>query len=103
MIPDSEITECPEYEVKSRIGNIFVNEKILEEYSVKIYETDPYFYEHYRKKREADENGCKYVLFRIDGYFAEYLLAEEIDEKGPTDRDLIFEEKRQKALEKTWL
>ena len=46
MIPDSEITECPEYEVKSKIGNIFVNEKILEEYSVKIYEIDPYFYEH---------------------------------------------------------
>ena len=50
MIPDSEIAECPEYEVKSKIGNIFVNEKILEEYSVKIYEIDLYFYEHYRKK-----------------------------------------------------
>ena len=44
MIPDSEIAECPEYEVKSKIGNIFVNEKILKEYSVKIYEIDPYFY-----------------------------------------------------------
>ena len=27
-------------------------------------------------------------------------LAVEIDEKGHTDRDLIFEEKREKALEK---
>ena len=27
MLPDSEITECPEYEAKSKIGNIFVNEK----------------------------------------------------------------------------
>ena len=27
MIPDSEITECPEYEVKSKIKNIFVNKK----------------------------------------------------------------------------
>ena len=27
-------------------------------------------------------------------------LAVEIDEKGHTDRDIIFEEKRQKALEK---
>ena len=53
MIPDSEIAECPEYEVKSKIGNIFVNEKILEEYSVKIYEIDPYFYEHYRKKNTS--------------------------------------------------
>ena len=37
MIPESEIPECPEHEVKSKIENIFVNEKILEEYSVKIY------------------------------------------------------------------
>ena len=29
---------------------MFMNEKILEEYSVKTYEIDPYFYEHYKKK-----------------------------------------------------
>ena len=40
------------------------------------------------------------MLFRIDAYFTEYLLAIEIDEKGNTDRDLIFAEKRQEALEK---
>ena len=100
MIPDYEITKCPENEVKSKIGTIFSNEKILEEYSVKIYEIDPYFYEHYRKKIQTDENGSKYILFRIDIYFTEYFLAVEIDEKGHTDRELIFEEKRQKALEK---
>ena len=33
-------------------------------------------------------------------FFNNFLLAVEIDEKGHTDRDLIFEEKRQKALEK---
>ena len=44
MIPESEISESLEYEVKSKIGNIFVNEKMLEEYSVKTYEIDPYFY-----------------------------------------------------------
>ena len=49
MAPESEISECPEYKVKSEIGNIFVNEKLLEEYSVKIYEIDPYFYELYKK------------------------------------------------------
>ena len=101
MIPDSEIPACPEFEVKSKIRNIFINEKILEEYSVKIYEIDPYFYEHYGKKIQIDENGCKYILLRIDAYFTEYLLAIEVDEKGNNDRDLIFEEKRQKALEKT--
>ena len=52
------------------------------------------------KKIQADKNGCKYILFRIDIYFSECFLAVEIDEKGHTDREIIFEEKRQKALEK---
>ena len=53
MIPESQIAECPEYKVKQIIGNIFVNEKILAEYSVKVYEIDPYFYELYRKKNTS--------------------------------------------------
>ena len=40
------------------------------------------------------------MLFRIDVYFTEYLLAVEIDEKGHIDRDLTFEEKKQEALAK---
>ena len=67
MIRGSEISECPEYKVKSKIGNIFVNEKILEEYSVKIYEIDPYFYEHYKKK---------YKLMKMDlnTYYSELMF-----------------------------
>ena len=53
MVPDSEISVSPEQEVKSKIGVILMNEKILEEYSVKIYQIDPYFYEHYRKKNAS--------------------------------------------------
>ena len=34
MIPDSEIPKCPEFEVKSKVGELFMNEKILEKYSV---------------------------------------------------------------------
>ena len=34
MIPESKTLKCLEHEVKSKIGNIFVNEKILEECSV---------------------------------------------------------------------
>ena len=49
---------------------------------------------------QVDNNGKKYILFRIDVYFTEYCLAVEIDEKGHTDRDPIFEQKRQEALEK---
>ena len=56
------------------------------------------------KKIQVDKNGCKYILFRIDVYFNRFLLAVEIDEKDHTDRDSIFEEKRQEPLEKkTWL
>ena len=36
------------------------------------------------------KSGCKYILFRIDVYFKI-----ENDEKGHTDKDVIFEEKRQ--------
>ena len=53
MIPKFKIPECPEHEVKSKIGIIFANEKILEEYYVKIYKIDPYFYEHYIKKNTS--------------------------------------------------
>ena len=100
MIADYEISVSIEHIAKSKIGTIFANEKILEEYSVKIYEIDLYFYEHYKKKMQVDDNDQKYILFRIDIYFTKYSLAVEIDEKGHTDRDLEFEEKRQEALEK---
>ena len=52
------------------------------------------------KKIQADKNGCKYILFRIDIYFSECFSAVENDENGHTDRDIIFEEERQKVLEK---
>ena len=58
------------------------------------------FFFEYDKKIKVGKNGCEYILFRIDAYFSEYLLAVEIDEKGHNRRDLIFEEKRQEALEK---
>ena len=87
MIPDFEIPKCPEFEVKSKIGKIFKKHNPLEEYSVKIYEIDPYFYEHY-KKIQIHKNGCKYILLRIDIYSSECFLAVEIDEKGHTDREI---------------
>ena len=49
IIRDSEIPKCPEFEAKSKIGKNFKNHSFLEEYSVEIYEIDPYFYEHYEK------------------------------------------------------
>ena len=52
------------------------------------------------KKIQVDNNGHKYILFRIDIYFSEFSLAVDIDETGHTGRNFIFEVKRQKALEK---
>ena len=48
MMPDSEILKCPELEVKLKI-KILKNHKFIEEYSVRIYKIDPYFYKHYKK------------------------------------------------------
>ena len=98
FIPDHEIFESIEHKVKSKIGTIFVNEDILEEYSVKIYEIDLYFSENYEKRIQVDKNGQQYILFRIDIYFTKYCLAIEIDEKGHTDRDLIFWRKKTKGI-----
>ena len=104
MIPEFEISECPEFEVKSKIENIFVNGKILEDYSINVYKIDPDFHDHYKEKIRVDKNGHEHILFRINVYFAEYLLAAEIDENGHNDRNLTLEEKRHEALEKnTWL
>ena len=65
-----------------------------------IHEIDFYFYEYYEKQIQVDKNGRKYISFRIDVYFDEFLLAVEIDEKGHTNGDLNFEKKRPEALEK---
>ena len=50
MIQDSEIPKCPEFEAKSKIGKLFINEKILEECSVKIYEIVVIFMSFTKKK-----------------------------------------------------
>ena len=95
FILDYEISVAIEHVVKLKIGTIFVNEDILVEKSVRTYEIDPYFSEHY-KKLQVDSNGQKYVLFRIDICFTKHCLAVGIDEKGHTDRDLFRKKKDKK-------
>ena len=67
MILDSEIPKCPEFEVKSKIGKIFKNHDPLEEYSVRIYKVDPYFYEHYEKK-------YKLIIISVNIYYLELIF-----------------------------
>ena len=67
--------------------------KILEEYTVKIYE-------HHKEKIKVDKNGCKYILFRIDVYFTEYFLAVEIDEQNHEGENLFFKRKDKRYQKK---
>ena len=67
MIPDFGIPKCPEFEVKSKVGKIFKKHNPLEEYSVKIYKIDPYFYEHYEKK-------YKLIKIGINIYYLEMIF-----------------------------
>ena len=97
---EHEIYESIEHRLKSKIGQIFVNEKILEEYSVKIYKIDPYFRKNCEKQIQVDNNGKKYILFRTDVYFSEYCLAIEIDETSHTDRDLFLNKKDKRHQKK---
>ena len=73
---------------------------MLEEYSVEICKSDPYFYEHYGKKIQVDENGRKYILFRIDIYFTEYVLAVELMKKFILTETLRLMGKDKKHLKK---
>ena len=65
MIPDSEIPKCPEFEVKSKIGKTFKNQKSLEEYPVRIYEIDPCFYKHYEKKYKLMKMGVNIYYLEL--------------------------------------
>ena len=89
----------PDFEIRSKIVKIFKAHNPLEKSSVRIYKIDPYFYERYEKSIQIGDNERKHILFKIDIYFSECSLAVEIGKKS-VDRDLIFEEKRQKVLEK---
>ena len=77
MVPEFEISECPENEVKSKIGNIFVNKKkkYLKNILLRFIKLILIFVSITKKKMQVDKNGCKCILFRTDVYFTEYLLA----------------------------
>ena len=99
-VTEFDILSLSEYSIWSKIRKIFINEKVLKEFYVKIYEIDPYFYKHNKEKIRVDENEHKYITFRFDVNFSKYNLAVEIDEKGHTNRDLVFEKKIQEAIDK---
>ena len=63
MIPDFEIPKCPEFEVKSKIEEIF--KKILPLKNITIYEIDLYFCKHYEEKK------YKLIKMEVNTYYLE--------------------------------
>ena len=49
-----------------------------------------------KKKKQIDENGRKYMLFRIDVYFSECFLAIKIDEQDILAETLFLKKKDKK-------
>ena len=86
MIPDSEIPKSTEFEVKSKIGKIFNNQNPFKEYSVKIYEIDPYFYEHYEKK-------YKLIKMGVNIYYLEliFILVSVFQQQKLMKKDILTE------------
>ena len=99
MIAKPEILQSVEHMIKSKIRKIFVNEKILKNIVLKFMKLIRIIMS-ITKKIKVDENDPNYILFSVDFNFSKCILAVEVDGKGHTDRDLIFEKKRQEALEK---
>ena len=67
MIPDSESSKYPKFEVKLKIGKIFKKHHPLEEYSVKIYEIDPYFMNTLKRK-------YKLIKMVVNVYYLELIF-----------------------------
>ena len=99
MIPDSEIPKCPEFEAKSKIGKIFKKHNPLEEYSVRIYEIDPYFYKHYKKKYKFIKLGVNIfyleLMFIFINFYQQYKLM-----KKDILTEILFLRKKDKKHQK---
>ena len=68
MISESEILQCEEHIVKSKVQKIFANEKILEEYCVKGFKINPYFYKHFKKKKK------KLIKMDLNTYYLDFMF-----------------------------
>ena len=73
--------------------------KLLEEYYDKIYEIEPYFYEHHKDKTRVDEIGHKYIPFRIDVYFLNIIQLQKLM-KNNKPTEIFFPEKKDMKQQK---
>ena len=100
MIPESEIPQNPEHEVKPKLGNIFVNEKILEEYSDKIYKLILFFVSIAKRNYRLTKIGMGTYYLELMFILLNIFQPQRLMKKTCWQRPFFLEEKRQKALEK---
>ena len=60
--------ECLEFEVKSEIGKLFMNEKSLKNILLGFMKLI-FFYEDHKEIVKVNKNGREYILFRIKCLF----------------------------------
>ena len=85
MIPESEISECVEYTVKSKMGKIFANEKIL---VLKLFKLILIFMRNTKKQKLMKMGMTTYYLELM--FIFLNIISCRSNEKGHTDRDLLF-------------
>ena len=102
MISDCKILKCPEFEVKSKIGNIFKNQNppnILLRFTKLIFIFMNIVKKKYKLMKTVVNVYYLELIFILEGCFIDF-LAVEIDEKGHTDKYIIFEKKDKKNYKK---
>ena len=102
MIPESKIPECAEHEVKSKIGNILVNEKkFLKNILLRFMTLILIFMSITKKKYKLTKIGANTYFLELMFVLLNIFQLQKLMNKKHVDKDLIFEEKREESLEKT--
>ena len=99
LIPDSEIPKFPDFEVKSKIEKSLKSIIPLKNILLRFMKLILIFIK-IMKKTQADKNGCKYILFRIDIYFSECFQQQKLMKKDILTEKLFLKKKDQKHQKK---
>ena len=77
-----------------------MNEKIREEYSVKIYEIDPYFYDHYKEKIKVDINELEYNYLELVSILLNVFQPQKLMNKTMKTENLVLKKKDKRHQKK---
>ena len=100
MIPDSDIPKCPEFGAKSKMGKTFKKHNPLEEYSVKIYEIESYFYKHYEKKYKLIKMGVNIYYLELMFILINFYQQQKLMKKDILTEILFLKKKDKKHQKK---